>query len=91
MRIKNLAAKVIGVGNVRIMPGSDFVDIPDEYAYCRVYNERGEVTDKIDVLPSLRALERLNQIVIVETKNEKPEEAPEEEKPKKKSRGKKAE
>ena len=85
MLIKNIAAKVIGIGSVRLLPGSDFTEVPDEIAYVPVFNTNGEKTGETEVLPSLRALERMNQIVIVETRkkanqDESKDKAPSEEK-----------
>ena len=107
MKIKNLAAKVIGIGSVQIYPGSEYIEVPDALVYVPVFNKNGEKTGEKEILPSLRALERLNQIVIIETpapqkqvvetviENDEPvEENPQEEEkpaPKKKARAKKSE
>lgn len=66
MKIKNLAAKVIGIGSIQLYPGSDYVEVPDALVYAPVFDKNGEKTGEKEILPSLRALERLNQIVIVE-------------------------
>lgn len=85
MKIKNLVAKPIGIGEIILLPGSDFTDVPDEMVYVPVFDKRGNKTDEKEILPSLRALERMNQIVMIETKatakapvKEKPEEPVEE-------------
>lgn len=88
MKIKNLAAKVIGIGSIHILPGTDTVDVPDEIAYVPVFDRNGERTGEKEILPSLRALERMNQIVIIETKapEAKAEDPTEEEKKPSKSK-----
>lgn len=107
MKIKNLAAKVIGIGSIQLYPGSEYVEVPDALVYVPVFDKNGEKTGEKEVLPSLRALERMNQIVIVETTApQKPvvedaavkdapavEEIPQEDRPapKKKTRAKKSE
>lgn len=102
MRIKNLAAKVIGIGGVDLMPGSDWVEVDDALVYVPVFDRTGKMTGEKEILPSLRILEKMNQIVFVETKKEEPkkdrpivvldqeiEEAPVEEKKPRQTRKKK--
>ena len=72
MKIKNLVAKVIGIGNIQLLPGTDYVEVPDELVYVPVFGKNGEKTGEEEILPSLRIMERLNQIVLVETKSAKP-------------------
>ncbi len=68
MRIKNIAAKVCGVGPFDIMPGEEKI-VDDSFVY--EYDKNGARS----VVPGLKALERTKQIVLIEEKEPIPAES----------------
>ena len=72
MRIKNIAAKVIGIAGIDLLPGSDWTEIDDSKVYVDVFDAKGQPTGAKQVLPSLQLLQKMNQIVYVETPKVEP-------------------